>query len=386
MPLEIQTLLRLHGLQHVKDYLKLDVKEKDNLVLLKYRQLDADWTKTALYDCRGIILDRTNADWNIVSFPYNKFFNIGEGYCAKIDWDTAKFYEKADGSLINIYFYNGIWNVQTSGTIDGLFRTSGGEMTFAELFWFSVKEMYSSVENFIARLDVNNNYMFELCTPYNIVVTQHNDFTVKLHGVRNMQTLKYVDIETIDLVRVKTYDLKHVDDMIAQFEDMSWQEEGFVVCDANFNRAKCKNPKYVAVHHVATGVSPYAIMNVIKTNEIDEYLVYFTAREEELRELMRKWKAEEAMLTELYNKVYIENLNVYEEKSRIPREGVTETDVLRSAELNKEFAMRVREHVPKVYHGVMFALRNKSIASIHEGMCTFSDGYWFTKFNGPLKK
>lgn len=364
----------------------LDVKEKDNLVLLKYRQLDADWTKTALLDCRGIILDRTNANWNIVSFPYEKFFNIGEGYCAKIDWDTAKFYEKADGSLINLYFYNGIWNVQTSGTIDGNAWTNGGEMTFAELFWFAVEEMYGDKWEFVSRLDTDKNYMFELCTPYNIVVTQHNDFKVLLHGVRDMRTLKYVDIETVNLVKVKTYDLKSVDEMVAQFEDMSWQEEGFVVCDANYNRAKCKNPKYVAVHHVATGVSPYAIMNVIKTNEIDEYLVYFSAREEELRELMRKWKAEEAKLTELYDKVHIENINVYEPKSRILREGITEADVVRSAELNKEFAMRVREHVPKEYHGIMFGLRNDQISSIHEGMCSFSDGYWFTKFNGPLKK
>lgn len=94
--LEIQVLLRLHGLQHVKEYLKLDVKEKDNLVLLNYRQLDADWSKSALLDCRGIILDRSK-DWKVVAFPYEKFFNIGEGYCAQIDWDNAKFYEKSDG-------------------------------------------------------------------------------------------------------------------------------------------------------------------------------------------------------------------------------------------------------------------------------------------------
>lgn len=94
--LEIQTLLQLHGLEHVKEYLKLDVKVKGDLVLLKYRQLDADWTKTPLLDCRGIILDKSKY-WSIVSYPYEKFFNLGEGYCATIDWNTAKFFEKADG-------------------------------------------------------------------------------------------------------------------------------------------------------------------------------------------------------------------------------------------------------------------------------------------------
>lgn len=45
MQLEVQSLLRQHGLEHVKDFLKLEVKEKDGLVLLKYNQIEADWTK-----------------------------------------------------------------------------------------------------------------------------------------------------------------------------------------------------------------------------------------------------------------------------------------------------------------------------------------------------
>ena len=87
--LEIQTLLREYGLAKVKEDLILEVKEDGDLVLLKYNQIAADWTKTALYDCRGIILDKSN-NWEIVAYPYTKFFNLGEGYASKIDWNTAK--------------------------------------------------------------------------------------------------------------------------------------------------------------------------------------------------------------------------------------------------------------------------------------------------------
>lgn len=353
--LEIQTLLRLHGLEHVKEYLKLDVKEKDNLVLLKYRQLDADWTKKPLLDCRGIILDRTNAMWEVVAFPYEKFFNIGEGYCADIDWETAKFYEKADGSLVNLYFYNDEWHVQTSGTIDAYAQTNHVTMLFRDLFWYTVEEVYGDKNEFVSRLDTSYNYMFELCTPWNIVVTPHENYTLKLHGVRDMSTFKYVDIESTGLVCVKQYDLKSVDEMLSSFDDMSWMEEGFVVCDANFNRAKCKNPKYVAVHHVSTGVSPYAIVNVIKTNEVDEYLAYFKHKTDEINFIKENWDKELEFIQSVY-------------------------DSVKDIEDQKEFALSVFSKIEKTFTGIMFGLRSKSIESVHEGMCKLENRFWYNRF------
>jgi hypothetical protein len=352
--LEIQILLRLHGLSHVKEYLKLDVKEKGDLVLLKYRQLEADWSKTALLDCRGIILDRSK-DWKLVSYPYEKFFNLGEGYCAQIDWDTAKIFQKVDGSLINIYWYNNTWNVQTSGVIDAKAQTNHATMLFDELFWMSVVAMYGSKDEFISRLDVNYNYMFELCTPWNIVVTPHEDYTVKLHGVRDMRTLKYVDLVESNLEKVKQYDLSSVDEMLAQFEHMTWDEEGFIIVDANYNRAKCKNPKYVAVHHVKSGVSPYEIINVIKTNEIDEFCVYFKEKTEFILDLKSKWDNVENELKTYYNSI----------------KDITD---------QKQFALKVLSDLEKSYTGIMFAMRSGNIITIHEGMCKLDNRFWYKKF------
>lgn len=356
--LEIQTLLRLHGLQHVVDYLKLVVKEEGDLVLLKYKQIEADWSIKALHDCRGIILDKSK-DWKVVAFPYEKFFNIGEGYCAEIDWSTAKFYEKADGSLINMYFYNGKWNVQTSGTIYAESFANNGITTFADLVWKSVEFVYGSKDVFISKLNTDYNYMFELCTPENIVVTPHADYTLELHGIRDMKTFNYVDIDTVDLMKVFRYNLSSVDDMLSKFDNMTWMEEGFVVCDANYNRAKCKNPKYVAVHHVSTGVSPYSIINVIKTNEMDEFLAYFKHRADEVNFLKTEWDKVVKYLTEEYNKV-------------------------KDIENDKEFALEVfSSGMAKDYTGVMFSLRNGKTKNVHDAMCKmhFGDnGYWYNKF------
>lgn len=353
--LQIQILLRLHGLQHVVDYLNLIVKEHGDLVLFKYNQIRADWSKPANLECRGLILDKTK-DWKVVAYPYEKFFNIGEGYCAKIDWNTAKFYEKLDGSLINLYFYNGEWCAQTSGTIDASSTANNAITSFTDLVWRSVIEMYGSKDNFLSKLDINKNYMFELCTPENIVVTPHSDYRIYLHGVRCMETYNYIDIESTGLVCAKQYDIKDVDEMLSKFDNMSWKEEGFVVCDANFNRVKCKNPKYVAVHHNVTGVSPYMIINIIKTNEIDEFLSYFQSRQDEIYDIEKKWNNVHNYLLDFYNSI----------------KHITD---------NKEFALTILNgKLPNIYIAMMFSLRNNKIKNIWEGMCKIENRYWYNLF------
>jgi hypothetical protein len=197
--------------------------------------------------------------------------------------------------------------------------------------------------------------MFELCTPWNIVVTPHEDYTIKLHGVRDMNTFDWIDIDTIDLVKVKSYDLSSIDEMLEQFENMTWMEEGFVVFDGK-HRAKCKNPKYVQVHHTVMGVSPYAIVNVIKTNEIDEYLAYFKHKADEINFIKENWDIELNTLQTIYDSI----------------KNITD---------QKEFALKVFALVKdKTLTGIMFAMRNNNIADIHAGMCKLDNRFWYNRF------
>lgn len=353
--LEVQKLLREHGLDYVQDLLKLEVKIKGDLVLLKYNQIEADWRKTALYDCRGIILDKAD-NWNVVCYPYVKFFNIEEGYCAPIDWNNVIVFDKADGSLITLWNYKGEWRCSTSGTIDADSTCNGGEFTFADLVWQAVTAMYGSKEAFLAKLDPSLNYMFELCTPYNIVVTQHTDSKLLLHGVRDMETWSELHIEDFDLVKVGTHDLRNEADMRATFEKMTWQDEGYIIMDVtNFNRAKCKNPAYVSVHHTKSGVSPYEIVNVIKTNEIDEFCVYFKERTEFILMLKANWDILEARLTDIW------------------------IDALKSGnyESQKDYALAVMGSVERDFHGLFFKMKNKRILNIREGLCELDNRFLY---------
>lgn len=68
-----------------------------DLVLLKYDQLNSDLGNEIVQECRGLILDAHT--FEVVCYPFNKFFNYGESHAADIDWRTAYVTEKLDGCV-----------------------------------------------------------------------------------------------------------------------------------------------------------------------------------------------------------------------------------------------------------------------------------------------
>ena len=68
-----------------------------NLVMFKYDQLNSDFHNDIVKECRGLILDADT--FEVVSYPFNKFFNYGEQYADDVDWHTAYVTEKLDGCV-----------------------------------------------------------------------------------------------------------------------------------------------------------------------------------------------------------------------------------------------------------------------------------------------
>ena len=92
----------------------ITIKDDGDFTLLKYSQIDSDFSKEIVRECRGLIIDK---DLKPVCVPFYKFGNYGESYADNIDWSTAAVEEKIDGSLIKVWSYNGKWIVSTNGTI-----------------------------------------------------------------------------------------------------------------------------------------------------------------------------------------------------------------------------------------------------------------------------
>jgi predicted RNase H-like HicB family nuclease len=339
---ELQEYLRQHGLEKLSETYHIKVtrdRQYPHLVCLKYSQIESPMGEKIVQQCRGIILD-SSQDWRIVSYPYDKFFNYGESHAAKIDWNTAKVYEKLDGSLIVLYFYNGEWRVQSSGTPDATGEVNGFGFSFATLFWKVWQELEYKLP-----AETDQCFIFELMTPYNRIVVQQKTNQIVLHGVRNPQTRLESDpsiwADKYGWQLVKSYPLTSLEAAIEAAKNLKpMDSEGYIICDAYFNRVKVKSPQYVAISHLREGFSTRRMIEIVLTNEGEEFLAYFP-----------EW-------TGLYQQVKDKYQSLVQEIEEVYRQH-------ESIEVQKDFAFAVK-HLP--YSGILFSLRARRVAGVKEAL------------------
>lgn len=280
--LAVQNYIKEHGLDALCNNFAINAKRHskyNNLVLLKYSQLESPLSNPVVQECRGIILDEAD-DWKVVCYNYKKFFNYSEPNAAKIDFSKSKIYEKVDGSLMQLYYYNGEWNVATSGTPDASGDVGDFGFTFAELFWGVWNELGYSLPK-----DTNNCYAFELTTQYNLIVVQHQKSDITLHGGRNLETMKelnpVVEAHTNNWKCVKIFPFDSMDALLEVTNSLNGiEQEGFVVVDSSegeYKRVKLKCENYVRLAHLKESctTSKRQMLEIIRKNESDEFLSYF---------------------------------------------------------------------------------------------------------------
>jgi T4 RnlA family RNA ligase len=301
-----------------------------NLVQLKYSQLDSDFRHDVVCQSRGLILDE-GCNWSIVARPFDKFFNWGEPLAASIDWATARVQEKLDGSLIIMYYYRGDWYAATSGSPDASGSVGGLDINFRDLFWrtFEGLNLYKPTY-----LQASRTFMFELMTPYNKVVVQHDQPSIKLIGVRDNWAGDYVTYALSDYPKVDEYKLYTMDSIQRTFSEMDpTVQEGYVIVDGNGNRIKVKHPGYVALHHLKDGIkSPRNILEAVLKNETTELLTHFP-----------EWKESFAKVTA----------------------AVDGLEIVLSAAWQEAFAL---EALKRPASNVLFNLRNGYIENVRQGI------------------
>lgn len=300
--LEVQKFLQNHTLEDLTEQYGIKVIRSNiypELVLLKYSQLDSPMGYRIVQECRGIILNEEN-DYEVVSRTFDKFFNYGEGHAPKIDWSTARLYNKLDGSLIGFYFYKGKWNIQTSGDPDAAGpvldkignqhrHKDGRLMTFKSLTQevmttYGMPMPHSAYTMF--------TYMFELCSEYNRIVVVHETPRLVLLAVRNRVTGEEHAIEAgINPWPVcESYPFNTIENVVHKCNQLNPIEaEGYIVVDRFFNRIKIKNPRYVAISHLCDTMGPRAMLKIVRTNEQSEFLTYYPEYQELYDTTKRKY-------------------------------------------------------------------------------------------------
>ena len=84
------------------------------------------------------------------------------------------------------------------------------------------------------------------------------------------------------------------------------EQEGFVVCDKDFNRVKMKCEQYVKLHRIKSSTSPKNFLEIVRSGEIEEVANYFP----EYSEILTKINTSYNRLTEeIQNDWLTANLN-----------------------------------------------------------------------------
>lgn len=341
----------------------LKIKEDGSYVMFSYDQIRSDFNLKIVREARGIIFK--NGEWEVpVCHAFDKFGNYGESYAPEIDWPTSFVTEKVDGSLIKVWYDNNEWRVSTNGTIDA-FKAELNDIklpNFGVYFQYALKNYFDSFENLVKGLKKDLTYMFELVGPYNRVVVPYEEPDLYFLGARDKFTgIEYLPIpvnaENLGVSKFKRpaiYSLATFEDCIKAAELKTWDDEGFVVCDANFNRVKIKSPAYVLAHFMRNNnvITRKHILRVILENEVEEFLCYAADYKEELIKTQKLMKA--------YHKIGNQLAKACRETASILHRG--------------DYARMVKA-LPNIFQGLLFLNYDRDVTA-EEYTANWNENKW----------
>lgn len=307
---ELNTIKEIHeiGLEAFVEKWNLSYKDYGHKFSLKYHQLDTKKTD-ATNECRGLVLTK---DFRVLSMPLIRFSNYSQHTAKTIDWDSARYFTKEDGSLIQYYFDEIInkWCVGTTGTAEAIDNVSCRDkikgtverydFTLTDLFYRTCEELNISLE----KLEKGFTYIFELATEYNMVINTYQTSTINLLAIRNISNYHEFSQESLDsqakaigCTRPKEYFFDTQEEMIDSLKNVKHGDdnfEGYVIVDKDFNRLKVKSNTYILYSHFnadlnALTESKWRLTDVVINNEIDEVCASFPALRETLDEMKIKY-------------------------------------------------------------------------------------------------
>lgn len=323
--------------------------EYQNLLLLKYDQIESHPDNDPIVVCgRGLIIDINN-EFEVVNWPFNRFFNYGQGIAAEIDWSTTRITTKLDGSLMCMWNYADKWHCSTSGSPAAEGNVYGCDFNFSELFW----KTFAKAE-FVLPDDPDLCFMFELTAPQNRIVVVYDKPQLTLIGVRNRKTgEEFLPDSFPQYNPVKTFKFNGIENIIASLKDVSpVVMEGYVVSSdsrdeyGGYKRIKVKSAQYVALHNLRDSWSPRRVVEIVRAGEISEIVAYFKEYAEQLNETKIKYESFVYQLESVYNECkHIEN--------------------------QKEFALKIYS-LGAIVPAALFQIRTGKIQSIKQYLSTMN--------------
>lgn len=264
--------------------------------------------------CRGLILDR---DGNVIAKSFDKFFNLEEHKPEEIPNEDFEVYEKLDGSLGILFWYQGKWILASKGSFVSDQAIKGKNILNSKYSVEPIPKGYTT--------------LVEIIYPENRIVCNYGDdeVLVVLSMISNAsgKELDYDSLlkinEETGLPVIKKYD--GIQDYKTLKTLISKDREGYVVRFRNGFRIKIKGEEYVRLHRILTGFSNVDIWEYLKDkkdlNELldrvpDEFDSWVRAT---VKNLVNMFEQIEKDYREVYKELLSKNLDRKEfaEQSKI---------------------------------------------------------------------
>lgn len=267
--------------------------ENDGRVLLKYSPASPK-NDPICQECRGLILDE-ESNWDIVCRSFNRFFNAGEEEAATLS-GNLRVYEKVDGSICRFYYFHDEWHCASMTGIDAAKVWIDDKYNFYDLVIKALNEVNWSWNGFIATLDENYCYTFELATQDNVVVVPHKGYHLYYLGQYHIEDEQEEFIPPWWMECCNTYNFSSLEEVQQAATFLGDNQEGFVVVDENWNRVKVKGDQYFKLHFILNNGKPDYLKLILNDGK-NEFLSYFPRYAEGFAEVEEKladieWYAE----------------------------------------------------------------------------------------------
>lgn len=242
----------------------VDRRDHPDLPLTMYTysrsaQFDGYWTD-AVRKSRGLIVDRDTDE--IVAFCMSKFFNKsehdnGKSYADPLPEEPVRVFDKMDGSMGTVYFYNGQWRVATKGS-------------FLSDQAIKATQMLNAADT--RYLNPETTYVVEIIYPDNRIVVDYKDrhdlvllTSYDSEGNENLdppewEFLGFSYRPEVDMMSLGcSLDLDDLTDT-----DIDGTEaEGYVVRYESGLRVKMKFAEYLALHKILTNCTERTIWEAL---------------------------------------------------------------------------------------------------------------------------
>ena len=255
-------------------YIKVKLHPNGKLRIYNYSkktQYESLWEHQTMV-CRGLITDLND---NIVARGFEKFFNYDSqihSYMHEYDYTV---YEKLDGSLGILYFYEDVPYIATRGSFD------------SSQALFATEILHTKYKHVIPNLDKRLSYLFEIIQPENRIVIDYQDTRdIILIGIIETITGKDIHLDHPDYAFlkqdfnvVKKINKKSIE---ALCKDDIKNKEGYVILLENGTRIKIKFENYVLLHSLVDTLTNVKIWKMLGDNSYSSII-------EDLTDDMRIW-------------------------------------------------------------------------------------------------